>query len=100
MIEGNCPIATEIVHFMVCIWFHYCYASSFILLKWEDVVEVLEKLQVILLKVKVQQGPKYHCIAVNTTFKAMVIKHAEETNKYTLLWKFYIAEQGVWQWRR
>jgi len=50
---------------------------------------------VIVLKVNVQQGPKYHCVAVNTKFKEMVIKHAEETNNYTMLWKFRIAEQSV-----
>jgi len=50
---------------------------------------------VIVLKVKVQQGPKYNCVAVNTKFKAVVIKHAEETNNYFMLWKFCIVEQSV-----
>jgi len=52
---------------------------------------------VIVLKVKMQQGPKYwnHCVAVNTRFKVMVIKHAEDTNNYTTLWKFHIVEQSI-----
>jgi len=40
-------------------------------------------------------GPKYHCVVVNTKFKEMVIEHAEETNNYTMLWEFHIAEQSV-----
>jgi hypothetical protein len=49
------------------------------------------------LKAKVQQGPKYqsHCVTVNSKFKVMVIKRAEEINNYTMLWKFHIVEQNV-----